>query len=184
MDRVNPHARRDEYGSRINRAHSPVLVHSIPTLSVMICSVLPLLIMTSSVPLVPPLAFMMLLAWRIIRPGMWPLWIGFPLGAFDDLFSGQPFGSAIVLWSLAMITIEVIDVRFPWRTYIQDWMMVVIALALYLIVSAVLSGGQLTAHMLVGLGPQFLLAALLFPLMARFAARLDRLRLTRVRVVG
>ncbi len=127
---------------------------------------------------------MMLLAWRIVRPGMWPLWIGLPLGAFDDLFSGQPFGSAILLWSLAMITIEVIDMRFPWRTYIQDWMMVVIALALYLVGSALLSGAPTTLHMLLGLLPQFLLAALLFPLMARLVARLDRLRLTRVRVVG
>jgi rod shape-determining protein MreD len=40
----------------------------------------------------------------------------------DDIFSGQPFGSAGLLWSLAMLTIEIIDSRAIWRDYIQDWL--------------------------------------------------------------
>ena len=63
----------------------------------------------------------MLLGWRMVRPGLLPLWAGAPLGAFDDLVSGQPFGSAILLWSLAMIAIELIETRFPWRGFWQDW---------------------------------------------------------------
>ena len=37
---------------------------------------------------------------------------------FDDLFSGQPMGSAMLLWSVAMIALEAIEQRFPWRGYL------------------------------------------------------------------
>lgn len=183
MDRVNPKARRDEYGSRINRAHSPLLATIVPWFSVVLASLLPVFIVTGSVPLSPPIAFMVLLAWRIARPGMFPVWIGFPLGAIDDLFSGQPFGSAIVLWSLAMIAIEAIEVRFPWRNYMQDWMTMSALIAIYLLAAAMLSGGTIGVPMFIALVPQFVLAVLLLPVISRLVALLDRLRLKRVRVV-
>ncbi len=184
MDQINPRARSDEYGSRINRAHSPVLVYSIPYFTVVLGSILPSFFLTSAVPLVPPLGFMLLLGWRIVRPGLFPVWVGFPLGIIDDLFSGQPFGSAILLWSLAMIAVEMIEVRFPWRNYIQDWMTVSLVIASYLATAALLSGAEIGLPGLIALGPQLLLSILLFPIIARMVARLDRLRLKRVRVVG
>jgi hypothetical protein len=44
-------------------------------------------------PVPPPLGFLLLLAWRLLRPGLLPPWAGLPLGLFDDLYSGQPTGS-------------------------------------------------------------------------------------------
>ncbi len=183
MDRLNPKARRDEYGSRINRTHSPALAQIIPPVTVMFMSLLPAFVLTGSVPMMPPLGLMILLAWRIARPGMFPVWIGFPLGLFDDLFSGQPFGSAMLLWSLAMIGIELIEARFPWRSYMQDWMTMGAIIAIYLLAAAVLSGAAVSVPMLIALCPQFLIALLLLPVVSRLVAIFDRLRLRRVRVV-
>ena len=184
MDRVNPNARSDEYGSRINRAHSPVLVYSIPTLTILFGSIVSTFPIATAVPFMPPLGFMLLIGWRLVRPGLFPVWIGFPLGLFYELFSCQQFGSAILLWSIAMIVIEVIDARFPWRSFIQDWMAVGLAIFFYVFSGAVLSGGDLGWAGLIAIGPQILLSALIYPIVARMVARLDRFRLMRVRVVG
>ena len=92
MERLNPRARSDHYGSRINRTQSPLRAGSVPYLSIMLGSLVPLLLIADVMPLLPPLGFLMLIAWRLMRPGLLPLWAGAPLGAFDDLVSGQPFG--------------------------------------------------------------------------------------------
>lgn len=181
---LNPRSRSDPYGSRINRTHSTLLAHVTPWLSIIIGSLLTQLPIAAAIPMMPPLGFMMLLAWRLVRPGLLPVWAGFPLGAFDDLFSGQPFGSAILLWSLTMLGIELLEFRFPWRGFIQDWLVASLVLSAYLVLAALLSGAGLTWPTLVGLGPQLVLSVLLFPLVARLAAGLDRLRLTRIRVLG
>ena len=110
---------------------------------------------------------------------MFPVWIGLPLGAFDDLFSGQPFGSAILLWSLAMIAIELVEARFPWRNFVQDWLAISALIALYILAAAFVSGAKLTVPGVAALMPQILFSALLFPLVARLVARWDRLRLKR-----
>ena len=48
--------------------------------------------------------------------------IGLPLGLWDDLFSGQPMGSGILLWSLATIGMDFIETRFPWRGFLTNWL--------------------------------------------------------------
>lgn len=183
MERLNPQSRRDAYGSRINRMPSPVLVLALPVISILLGSMIPLFFITSGAPYFPPLAFMLLMAWRILRPGIFPVWIGFPLGLFDDLFSGQPFGSAILLWSLAMIAIDLIEARFPWRSFVQDWLTVAGFLVLYILAAALLSGGEVSGPLLIALVPQIVFAIVLFPIVARLVARLDRLRLTRFRKI-
>lgn len=177
-------ARRDRYGSKINRAHSPALAYAVPWISIMVGSLLPQLPIASAVPLVPPLGFVMLLSWRLVRPGLLPVWAGFTLGLFDDLFSGQPFGSAILLWSLTMIGLEILEARFPWRGFFQDWLVAGLVSAWYLVIAALFSGGRIGGTMLLVLVPQLFLTIALFPLMSRFIAGLDRFRLTRVRTIG
>ncbi|MGY6636594.1 MAG: rod shape-determining protein MreD [Erythrobacter sp.] len=132
-------------------------------------------------PLAPPLGFMMLVAWRIMRPGLLPVWVGAPLGAFDDLVSGQPFGSAILMWSLAMIGLELLEARFPWRGFWQDWFTAALAIVIYLLGTAAVSGATLATPLLMAMVPQALLAILLYPFIARVVAGLDRFRLTRTR---
>jgi len=172
-------ARRDEFGSRINRRHSPLLAYGIPAASILLGSILPVLFVASAVPLVPPMGLMILLGWRLVRPGIIPVWGGFPLGMWDDLFSGYPFGSAILLWSMALLAIEALEARLPWHGFLQDWMTAGLILGICLLMAALLSGGHGSFPMLLALIPQLLLSLLLFPIISRMIARLDRLRLTR-----
>jgi len=181
MEQLNPRSRSDRYGSRINRAPSPLRATSVPYLTIMAGSFLPALLIADLMPLAPPLGFLMLLGWRIMRPGLLPVWIGAPLGAFDDLISGQPFGSAVLMWSLAMIGLELLEARFPWRGFWQDWFTASFAVTLYLIAAMVTSGAVLSQPLLIAALPQFLTAVLIYPLPARVIAGLDRFRLTRTR---
>jgi len=174
----------DRLRKRINRAPSPVLSRGIPWLSVMLLSLAPFAPVFVSAPLMPPLAFMALLAWRMLRPGMLPVWAGAPLGAFDDLYSGQPFGSGVLLWSAAMLIMEVVDVRLRWRGFLQDWALAAALTAGYLVLAALLAnatGGDTPLRAIV---PQLVLSVILHPLVSRLVALLDRLRLIPVREVG
>ncbi|PKP97009.1 MAG: rod shape-determining protein MreD [Alphaproteobacteria bacterium HGW-Alphaproteobacteria-15] len=184
MEQFDPRARSDIYGQRINRAPSPLRARSVPYLSIMIASVIPVVLIADVMPLVPPLGFLLLLGWRMVRPGLLPLWAGAPLGAFDDLFSGQPFGSAILLWSLAMIAIEIIETRFPWRGFWLDWLTAGLMAVGYWLGTLLASGAPVTPEMLLVALPQALLAILLYPIMARMVASLDRFRLARARKIA
>lgn len=181
---LNPKSRSDPYGSRINRTHSRILAYAAPWLSIMVGSLVTQLPIAVAVPLMPPLGFLMLISWRLVRPGLLPVWVGVPLGAFDDLFSGQPFGSGILLWSLTMLAIELLEFRFPWRGFVQDWLVASLMVSVYLALAALLSGASPSPYMFVALAPQLVLSLLLFPIVARLTAGLDRLRLTRIRVLG
>lgn len=156
-------------------------MRSVPYLSIMLGSLLPVLLVADTMPLLPSLGFLLLIAWRMVRPGLLPLWAGAPLGAFDDLVSGQPFGSAILLWSLALIVIEIAETRFPWRDFWHDWVTASILAVAYWLVALVISGASVTAELLGVAAPQALLSVLLYPILARMVAGLDRFRLARAR---
>ena len=184
MEVLNPRSRSDAFGSKINRAHSPVLAISLPWAMILLGSLTPLLPVISPAPIMPPFGFLLLIAWRLVRPGLLPLWAGLPLGLFDDLFSGQPLGSGVLLFSLALIAIELLELRFPWRGFWQDWLTAALLVSGYLTMSAVFSGAELTLIQLKVIVPQLLLSIVLFPIIARMVALLDRLRLMRVRRLG
>ena len=179
MERNDPRARSDAYGSRINRSHSPLLANLIPWSSILIASILPIFVVAAALPMVPPLGLLMLLSWRLVRPGLRPVWAGLPLGLVDDLFSGQPFGFAMFTWSLVMIGIELVETRLPWRAFWQDWFTAGIFIMVYILTGWLLSGGQPNLHSLIALAPQLVLTVLIFPITARLVALLDRVRLTR-----
>lgn len=166
---------------QINRVHSPVLARALPWFTVMLASIIQTLPFVASAPLMPPLGFMVLLAWRQLHPGLLVVWAGLPLGLFDDLYSGQPMGSAMFLWSVAMIALDLIEQRFPWRSYVLDWAVASAFLAAYLLLAGIMAAprGSLPVGSL--LGPQLPLSILLFPLVERLVAICDRLRLRRFR---
>lgn len=184
IDPINPRARRDAFGSKINRDHLPLLAFGVPWLTILLGSLTPLLPIIAPAPVVPPMGFMLMLAWRQLRPGVLPSWAGLPLGAFDDLFSGQPFGSGILLFSLALIALDLIDLRFPWRGFWQDWFVAGVLLTACLVLAALISGASIGLGQLGALGPQFLLSVIAYPILARMVSLLDRLRLLRVRRLG
>lgn len=177
-------ARQSAYPQQINRSHSPFLASAIPWLSIAFASFVPGWLVIATLPMVPPLSFLLLVAWRQLRPGLLPVWAGLPLGLVDDLFSGQPFGSAILLWSIVLISMEVIEAHFPWRSFVVDWLVSSAIIVLYLLAclgTANLAGGSSQILILV---PQLVLSVLVFPLVGRLVAWLDRLRLSRFRTIA
>ncbi|QGN53560.1 rod shape-determining protein MreD [Novosphingobium sp. Gsoil 351] len=174
----------DRLRKRINRAPSPILSRGVPWVSVMLLSLAPFAPLFVSAPIMPPLAFMALLAWRMLRPGMLPVWAGAPLGGFDDLYSGQPFGSAVLLWSCTMILMELADTRLRWRGFLQDWALAAALIVGYLVLATLISnltGGHAPLRAIV---PQIALSLIAHPLVTRLIAALDRLRLLPLQQVG
>lgn len=159
---------------RINRAPWPVLVRTVPWATVVLASMLPIWPYIASTPLLPPFGFLVLMGWQQIRPGLLPIWAGLPLGLIDDLFSGQPFGCAILLWSLAMIVLDMIDARLPWRTFLLDWLVAALLIVASILAGMVLAGASIPLAAMV---PQLVLSVFVYPLVGRAVALFDRFRL-------
>jgi rod shape-determining protein MreD len=172
----------DPFRKKINRAPSPLLAILVPWLTVMLGSLSPTWPLIASAPLLPPLGFLILLAWRQLRPGLLPIWAGLPLGLFDDLYSGQPLGSAVVLWSMTLIVLEIIELRFPWRNFFLDWL-VAAALILVYLPTAMGLAMDATPSFLV-LAPQLLISVFAYPLVGRLVALFDRFRLVGFKSLG
>lgn len=151
----------------------------VPVISTMIGSLAVLAPTIASEPLMPPFGLMIFLGWRLLRGDIWPLWMGIPLGIWDDLFSGQPLGTAMCGWTAIMLVLDSFDRRVPFRTHRQDWLVAGLAIAGYLLFAlqiAHITGGATSP---VALVPQILLSALLFPMIERICAALDRWRSAR-----
>jgi len=163
---------------RIGRAPTQAQLRGIPIASVMIGSLAPILPIIASAPAMPPWGFLILLGWRMVHRTIWPVWIGIPLGLFDDLFSGQPLGAAMMLWTLALLALDLFDRRMVWRVFREEW-----ALASVLI-STLLAGQLIVTYATGGATPPYLVlpqlafALLAFPLVARTVMRLDYFRLS------
>lgn len=184
IDRLSPKARRDQYGTKINRDHSPLLIYGIPWLTIIVASLTPMLPVIASAPVLPPLGFIVFLAWQLVRPGLLPFWAGIPLGLWDDLFSGQPIGSAIMLWSLTLLALEVIETRFPWRGFWLDWLTASLLLLIYIVATTFIAGIVPSLHMVMLIVPMIAISILIYPFVARIISALDRLRLLRLRVLS
>lgn len=163
------------------RGAPPILsakAKAVPIVSTMLASLLPLMLpVIAQGPILPPFGLMMILAWRLLRPGFWAAWAPLPLGLFDDLASGQPLGSAMLSWTIAFLAIEASERSLIWRDYLQDWFTAGLTLtgcivAAYLF--ALFAGGAAPIYAIV---PQILASILVFPVIARLCARLDVWRL-------
>ena len=163
--------------ARINRAPSPWVAGGLPWVTVMLASMASFSPIVASAPVVPPLAYMVFLAWRMLRPSLLPVW------AFDDLFSGQPLGSGIVLWSAAMLAMEAVDNRFLWRSFRQDWVAAGLLIAVYLALGAVFAGLAAGYPLPLVIGPQLLAALVLYPIVTQIVALFDRIRLLPLQAV-
>jgi rod shape-determining protein MreD len=163
---------------RISRRRHILHVRGTPVASVLIGSLLPALLpLVAQAPLLPPFGLMTFIAWRVLRPDIWPLWVGLPFGLFDDMMSGQPMGSAVLLWTLVLLGLELESRRHFWRDYWHDWLIASAALAFALlggwaIVRAAGYGGPVVLIL-----PQIAYSIALFPLFVRLCAVLDRWRL-------
>lgn len=153
-------------------------MRAVPVLSVVIGSFASALPLIASWPLLPPIGLVLLIAWRLLRPELWPLWIGLPLGLLDDLVSGNPLGTAMMLWTLILIAADLGENQLVWRDYWLDWVLATAAIASYIVLAMFatsLTGGGSPAF--APLLPQLVASAFAFPLALRLCARLDRWRL-------
>lgn len=163
---------------RIGRPRHILHIRGTPIATVMFCSMLPALLpIVAQTPMLPPFGFMMFVAWRVLRADIWPLWIGLPLGLFDDLMSGQPIGSAVLLWTIVLLAFEAESRRHFWRDYWHDWLSGALAIAFVLLCgwAFVRIGGN--GGPVVQIVPQIAYSVGLFPLVVRICAALDRWRL-------
>ena len=167
-----------DYQSRIEQIQSPTKMLAIPIASVLLGSVITTLPFLATQALLPPFGLMVFLAWRLLRPRLLPMWTGLPFGMFDDIFSGQPFGSAALIWSLSMLAIELLDARAVWRDYLQDWLIAAALIILALCAGNFFVGLVFARPLAATLLPQIALSILLYPLIVRLVAQLDRWRLS------
>jgi len=154
---------------------TPGRARMIPWLTVVggsACTALPLI---ATVPILPPLGLVMLLAWRLLARFALRPWAAAPLGFFDDLVSGQPLGSAVLLWSLCFIAIDLIEQRLVFRDFWQDWLIASGAIAFCLTVGRWIAL-PLGAHVDPVLLAQIVVTVMLFPLAVRMVAWIDRKR--------
>ena len=163
--------------SRIGRTPSRTQRQAIPIISTMIGSMTPLLPIIATAPVMPPWGLLILIAWRMLHRNLWPVWMGLPLGLFDDMFSGQPLGSAMMLWTISLLGLDLLDRRMVWRDFIQEWGIaggLIIAMLLGQLLISYATGGATNPLFL---APQAILSILAFPLIARICAAIDEWRL-------
>lgn len=133
----------------------------------------------ASLALMPPLGLIMLLTWRLLARFALRPWAAAPLGLADDLVSGQPIGSAVLVWSLCFLAIEMIEQRLVSRDFGQDWLIASGAIAFCLVVGRWIAL-PIRASVDATLIAQIMVAVMLFPLSARIVAWVDRKRGTAV----
>ncbi|MFN3944982.1 MAG: rod shape-determining protein MreD [Allosphingosinicella sp.] len=138
-----------------------------------------LLPIVATVPLVPDIGFMVLIAWRLLRPELWSAQVALGLGLLNDLLSGHPLGQSMALWTLTFLAFEFVDARIGFRDYWLDWLFAAAAIIFYTF------GGWYVARLMGSatpftvMVPQILLSILTFPVVARLVLALDRWRLAR-----
>lgn len=153
----------------------PSRARALPWVTVIGGSLLTAWPVVTSVPLLPPFGLLMLLAWRLLAPFALRRWAAALLGLVDDLVSGQPLGSAVLLWSLCFLTIDLIEQRLTFRDWWQDWLIASGATALC-VFGGRLIAVPLAAHVDPAMLVQVGLSVLLFPAAARVVAWIDRKR--------
>lgn len=148
---------------------------ALPWATVMAGSLATIVPTIATLPLLPPFGLLMLLAWRLLAPLALRRWAPALLGLFDDCLSGQPMGSATLLWTLSFFLVDLFDQRTIFRAFAQDWLIAAVAIALCLVGGRLLAtpiGGHVDSMLLV----QIAVSILLFPFAARMVAWVDRRR--------
>ena len=159
---------------RSYRPAPPVARLALPVASIVFGSLMVLLPVIATVPILPPFGLLMLIAWRLLRADLIAPWAGIPLGLIDDLFSGAPLGTGMASWTAALLIIEAIDQRVLFRDLWQDWSIAAALVAFQLLLGWALAALVGAVPTPVLLAPQWLCAVLCYPLAMRSAAWLDR----------
>ena len=164
------------YEPRLNRKAAPWALVGIPAISVLLGSLTALPPNIATYPFLPPIGLLMLLAWRTLVRDLWPSWVALLFGFFDDLFSGQPMGSGMFLWTSVFLILDIFDRWMMWRDYRQDWVIAGILIAIVLLAGLGIANSAGGATPVLVILPQILASILAFPLAVRTCAWLDQWR--------
>lgn len=148
---------------------------ALPWLTVMGGSLLTIVPVAATLPLLPPFGLLVMLAWRLLAPLALRRWAPALLGLFDDFLSGQPLGSAMLLWTLTFFLIDLFDQRTLFRGFMQDWLIAAVAVT-FCLVGGRFIATPIGAHVDFVLVAQIAVSIFLFPAAARFVAWVDRRR--------
>ena len=151
----------------------------VPIISVLLAGLLALLPIVMETPYIPDFAFLVLIAWRLLRPEMWTAGNALPLGFYNDLVAGHPLGQSMALWTMIFLLFDLIDTQLGWRDYWMDWLLAAAAILFYVYGGwyvARLMGSQAEFNVML---PQIFVSVFTFPLVARLVLGLDRWRLGR-----
>ena len=151
----------------------------VPVGSTLAASLLALLPIVATRPLWPEIALLVVIAWRLLRPEIWPAHMGLGLGLFNDLVAGHPLGQSMALWTMIFLACDYVDSRLGFRDYWMDWLIAAAAILFYTGASwyiALLMGAGIEFGVLL---PQLGVTILVYPLAARVVLALDKWRLSR-----
>ena len=150
-----------------------------PVISTLVASSLALLPIIASSALIPDIAFLVLISWRLLRPEMWAPTIALPLGLFNDLVAGYPIGQSMFVWTSVFIAFEIIDSRMLFRDYWMHWFFAALAIAFAVVADWYIARLMGSSVDIVVLLPQLAAAILVYPIASRLVLALDRWRLAR-----
>ena len=165
-------------GASLSRGPHPASL-SIPTVSVLVATLLSVFPIVSNHGWWPDAGLLMLIAWRLLRADAWPAWVAAPLGLIHDLLTGAPIGLAVALWPAFMLALDVIDRRTMWRDYWIEWVLAAIFVGLFVVAQWQVAAWDGAAVRYASVAPSILVGIVCFPIAAFIAARLDRWRMGR-----
>jgi rod shape-determining protein MreD len=156
---------------------SSLRLQVVPVVTTLIGSAVTLLPFVWDVPVLPPCGLLVALGWRLLRPELWAAWIALPLGLADDLIGGAAPGTAMSLWAISFLVIDLVDARPMWRDHWLDWSIAAAAILFcatgsWAIGWFVAGGGTIWPAIM-----PTTVAVLAFPSMVRLCAAMDRWRL-------
>jgi len=157
----------------------PFRTIAVPVGSILLGSTMGLVPIIATEPIVPPFGLMLLLAWRLLRPEIWAAWAALPLGLADDLISGHYLGTSMMLWTVALLVLDWVDHVLVWRDWWMEWLIAAVAITAIDMGSWAVSQPLESRTSITTLLPQLIAAILLFPIVLRLTALLDRWRLKR-----
>jgi rod shape-determining protein MreD len=151
----------------------------VPVGSTLAASLLALLPIVATRPLLPEFALLVVVAWRLLRPEIWPAHMALGLGLFNDLIADHPLGQSMATWTMIFLACDYIDSRLGFRDYWMDWLIAAAAILFYTAAGwyiALLMGAAFDFKILL---PQIGVSILAYPLLARIVLGLDKWRLSR-----
>ena len=151
----------------------------VPVASTVAASLLALFPIVAQSPIVPEIALLVVIAWRLLRPEIWPAHMALGLGLVNDFVAGHPLGQSMATWTMIFLLCDYVDSRLGFRDYWMDWLIAAAAIIFYTAAAWYIGtamGSRIPFSVML---PQLGVSVLVFPLAARAVLALDRWRLAR-----